>query len=516
MTGQGFEAYGLDGDFTAAFLAARRVADLAERDPQGVSPQAVRALETLLLRNDHDRQTQSRILYRDAAGVLATLLAKGPRPLALASREALVRVLAVPGKPRLAAAEAVGALPLPGLRGPDVAVPPPAAAKAAFSAVLTRAGADPDAAPRAAGRSLIVAARDPASVIVVKRLRRGEDPAGLVREAVWMRYCAGLDFPAACHVPSPCCQDAATPLWVVADAPHPSPALDPEGRCLVYAARRDYFAYPNAPRREGGPDEAGFLEIMSRAALLLGWLAGRGILHEAAIPLFHNRVQRGRREDGGVYDWRLPGRLDRWLESSLHPNFGLSGLRDFEHLAAVSGRGNRFYRAVGDHFVSLFLVAGSHFRMRDPALVGRRPDGTPADARSLFDEALLTRAIEGIAAGYHEGFVGAPPRAAVFDAGHLARRMIEEMGVDRHMTELLRVEDQQAMTDEAFHAFLESRGMPPARARACRRGEADVTLETGPHLGDFNNRTSLPELNDATAAAVAACLAARHDRERWQ
>ena len=84
---------------------------------------------------------------------------------------------------------------------------------------------------------------------------------------------------------------------------------------------------------------------MGRAALLLGWLAGRGIVHEAAIPLFHNRVQRDRREDGGVYDWRLPGRLDRWLASALHPNFGLSGLRDFEHLASLE-RTSRLYRTM--------------------------------------------------------------------------------------------------------------------------------------------------------------------------
>jgi hypothetical protein len=41
-----------------------------------------------------------------------------------------------------------------------------------------------------------------------------------------------------------------------------------------------------------------------------------------------------------------------------------------------------------------------------------------------------------------------------------------------------------------------------------------VALETGPHLGDFNNRTSLPELSEAAAAMVAACLAARHERDR--
>ncbi|HWQ10274.1 MAG TPA: hypothetical protein VN436_14235, partial [Holophaga sp.] len=71
-----------------------------------------------------------------------------------------------------------------------------------------------------------------------------------------------------------------------------------------------------------------------------------------------------------------------------------------------------------------------------------------------------------------------------------------------------------AMTDDAFVAFLTARGMDPAEARLSRRGVADVALVTGPHLGDFNNRTSLPELGEATAAAVAACLTARHARDR--
>jgi hypothetical protein len=518
LTGAGFEAFGLDGDFTAAFLAARRVVDLVERDPAAVEPATVAALEALLARNDHARQTQARILYRDAAGVLVTLLAKGPEPLAIASRRALTKALETPGKPRLAAAEAVGALPLPQLRGPgEMAVEsaPPPAANSSFRSLLSRAGADSTATPRSAGRSLCIPTRAPETLLVIKRLRAGEDPSGLVREAAWMEYCAGLSFPTFCHVPTPC-RDGGAVLWAVPDTPSPIVGLDPAGRCLVYLAHRSYFAYPNAPRTEGGPDGEAFVESMGRAALLLGWLAGRGIIHEAAIPLFHNRVQRGRRDDGGVYDWRLPGRLDRWLHSALHPNFGLSGLRDFEHFRSLDGRNTRLYRFMGNHLISLFLVAGSYFRMRDPTRIGQETDGAPIDARHLFDEDMLIRVIDDAVARYHEGFVGAPPDGVPFDTRFLARRMVEEMGVDRHMTELLRVADQETMTDAAFMDFLTSRGMEPAKAQSLRRGEADVALDTGPHLGAFNDRTSLPELSEATAAAVAACLTARHDRDRSQ
>ena len=513
MSQAGCVAYGLDGDFTAAYLAARRVADLAERDPAAVDPAAVAALAALLTRNDHVRQTQARILYRDAAGALVSLLANGPPELAAASRQALTEALGTPGKPRLAAAEAVGALPLAGLAGPVVSLPEPAAEPAAFADLLACAHVPPTAAARPAGRSLLLATGDPGVLLVVKRLRQDEDPLGLVREAAWMEHCAGLPFPVPCHVPTPLSRGRAA-LWAVADAPCSLPGLDRAGRCLAYRARAEYFAYPNAPQGDGGPDPDAFLEAMTRAAVLLGWLAGRGIVHEAAIPLFHNRVQQGRREDGGRYDWRLPGRLDRWLHSALHPNFGLSGLRDFEHFASLGSRPARLYRQMGDHLLSLFLVAGSYFRMRDPQLVGRDAHGRPADARHLFDEALLARVVAEAVAGYQEGFVGAPGAQPPFDAPGLARRMVEEMGVDRHMDELLRVDDQAAMTDAAFAAFLLDRGMAAEAVAGLTRGEADVAIPTGPHLGAFNNRTSLPELNEATAAAVAACLAARHDRDR--
>ncbi|EHJ48649.1 hypothetical protein DFW101_2645 [Solidesulfovibrio carbinoliphilus subsp. oakridgensis] len=510
MTGPGYEAFGLDGDFTAAFLAARRVADLAGRDPAAVAPATVTALRTLLARNDHARQTQARILYREAAGALVTLLAKGPPHLAGLSREALARALATPGKPRLATAEAVGALPLAGLRGPDVPVPPSVAGPATFAALCGRAGADPAAGVRPAGRSLLVPTRRPDRLLVVKRLRQGEDPSGLAREAAWMEHCATLPFPEPCHVPTPC-RDGEPVLFAVPDLPFPLAGLDPAGRCLAYLARTDYFAYPNAAGPQALADDA-LAGALGRAAFLFGWLAGQGILHEAAIPLFHNRVQRGRREDGGVYDWRLPGRLDRWLHSSLHPNFGLSGLRDFEHLVALGDRTGTLYRRLGDHLVSLFLVAGSAFRLRDPALVGTLPDGRPADARHLFDEDLLARIVGHIHGRYFEGFVGEAGARVPFHPRELARRMVEEMGVDRHMAELLRLDDQAAMTDAAFVAFLTDRGLAPAEAARLRRGQADVELATGPHLGAFNNRTSLPELNEATAASVAACLAARHEK----
>ena len=70
------------------------------------------------------------------------------------------------------------------------------------------------------------------------------------------------------------------------------------------------------------------------------------------------------------------------------------------------------------------------------------------------------------------------------------------------------------MTDAAFADFCVARGMAPETARSLRRGQVDVELVTGPHLGAFNGRTSLPELAECTAAAAAACLVGRYFADR--
>ncbi|MFZ5810416.1 MAG: hypothetical protein ACOY4F_00055, partial [Thermodesulfobacteriota bacterium] len=70
---------GLDGtDFQAAYLAVRRLADLARMRPGEVTPGSVRSLGTLLAEAPHDRQPQARFLYRDAAAVLMDLCRKAP------------------------------------------------------------------------------------------------------------------------------------------------------------------------------------------------------------------------------------------------------------------------------------------------------------------------------------------------------------------------------------------------------------------------------------------------------
>jgi hypothetical protein len=93
--------------------------------------------------------------------------------------------------------------------------------------------------------------------------------------------------------------------------------------------------------------------------------------------------------------------------------------------------------------------------------------------------------------------------------------MIEEMGVDRHMEETIRVADQQALTDREFRSFLIDRGVEEGKIGSLSRGVEDVVIHSGPHLGAFNSRISLPELIEFTASASALCVAGKYWQERY-
>jgi hypothetical protein len=354
-------------------------------------------------------------------------------------------------------------------------------------------------------------------LLVVKMARADQDPIELAMEAAWMEALAGRDWRFGCRfeIPEPL-RFEGRHLLRPNGLPKPAPdrgALHPEGWAIAYLAPADYFVYPNDALSGRLPEPDEFVEIMGRAALLFGVLAAAGIVHEAPIPLFHNRVQRHRRRDAGRYEWFRGGRLDRWLASCAYPNWGSTGLRDFEHLVAFNGPPLHFYRHLGNHFLSLLLVAGSYFRARDSRRVGHLPDGRPVDARDLFDIDLLIRVIEAICRGYYRGFVGRPLQgAAPLDASALAGRMIEEMGVDRHMGEVLRAADQKAMTPVEFEAFLHRRGFAPSRTESLRQGEGDLAVSTGPHLGGFNQPISLPEMITAVETMAAVCIAGRYRR----
>jgi hypothetical protein len=179
---------------------------------------------------------------------------------------------------------------------------------------------------------------------VVKLAKKGDTAAGLAKETRWMETLKKPEYTADCrfHIPTPLFVEI-QPVFQINRIPlAPSDTLKrhPDGLAIAFVAHRDYFIYPNQDRVAGGKAR----EMLGRNAYLLGWLAARGVIHEAPIPLFHNRTQRLRRDDQGRYQWFRSGRLDQWLDSCEFPNFGLSGLRDFEHLETFGGDSRMLYR----------------------------------------------------------------------------------------------------------------------------------------------------------------------------
>jgi hypothetical protein len=339
----------------------------------------------------------------------------------------------------------------------------------------------------------------------------------LYREAAWIRHLRsnGYAFPVRFNIPR-ILDFRGSPVFRLSHLPagaRDASKLHPEQYAIGFTAHGDYFAYPNEPGngKQLGPEE--FMDVMLRNAWLLGKLTSLGLVHDAPVPVFHNRVQSFRRADSGLYEWQRAGRLDRWLESCRHPNFGLTGIRDFEHFIPFNGRSRDLYRQIGTHFLSLFLVTGSYFRHKDRGRVGFDGEDRPVDARDLFDMPLLEALIQNMFFQYYHGFVGhAFSGPLPFESHRLAERMVEEMGVDRHMEEILRATDQQQMTDEEFAYFLQRRGYPQKKTMPLQRGKEDIVVYTGPHLGGFNQGISLPECIEFLQSMCALCIFGRY----WQ
>jgi hypothetical protein len=164
--------------------------------------------------------------------------------------------------------------------------------------------------------------------------------------------------------------------------------------------------------------------------------------------------------------------------------------------------------------MSLILAAGSWFRLKEPKLMGLTPQGHPVDARHLFDRTALISLLETIIREFSAGFLGRPLDAALIDCQKFADPFIEGMGMDRHMTEVLRRQDQLAYDPESFHALLRAKAQDPGVAQNCLPGEQDITLVTGPHLGEFNSRISVPELTSLCGVVAGLCIAAAYFEEQ--
>jgi len=507
-------------DFSAKYLAVCEIHNRVREEVDSICSDTLQSLESLFEDKAVCKQTQAFFLFREAADILCSVIVRTlDESLADESTEALKRALknnveAV----RRAAAEAMGSLPF-SVHGPILEMPLSQRGPCvSWNELLDRAATSAHRDPAIVGRSLVLRTGHEGKLLAVKLARAGETPYQLSLEALWMEYLrvGNHDFPVRFDIPEPLSFQGAYVFRLehLPILPDGDGQWHPEHYAMAYRATEDYFSYPNEPDESKSRPEEELSEVLFRNARLFGTLTSSGIVHAAPIPLFHNRVQRGRREDGGVYEWPLRGRLDKWLESCAYPNFGPSGVRDFEHFSVVRGAGKRLYRPVGTQLLSLLLVTASYFRNKEPDRIGWDEDGLPTDARDLFDKSLLEQLILGIFLHFYEGFVGVEYDGDLpLDVSGLADRMIDEMGVDRHMEELLRVADQERMTDDEFNTFLIERGVSEHHLQTLNRAEGEISLMTGPHLGAFNSTISLPELIDFVETATALCMLGRYRRE---
>ena len=329
------------GDFSALYLAICELHEFIRTNPGLVGAKTVALLCRLLQSEDHAEQSQSRVLYREAAGILAWL-ASGrsvAKSVAEQSLEGLCTTLGHPATScRRAASEVLGSMPLT-IRGPVLLQPrSPEPALLNWRQVLARCHISTDAPPTWLGRSLVVSRPTQQDLLVIKLARIEDDPEVMCREACWMEHfhANNGDMPVRFDIPKPL-RIADQYLFRLADPPSDGTVaglLHPQGFAIGFTAHRDYFRYINGTLTEKGLSPLDFEEALFRNAWLLGKLTAKGIVHTAPIPLFHNRVQRHRRSDLGLYQWPRGGRLDRWLHSCRYPNLSLTGLRDFEHLVA--------------------------------------------------------------------------------------------------------------------------------------------------------------------------------------
>ncbi len=508
-------------DFSAVYMHVTELRQWLRDGRRRVGSEMVEILVSVLDEPTHRSQKQVFFLHREAAGVLAELIGDPGLPVE-------VRALALSRLKRLAASsvqsvhraacEALGSLPLD-IRGPLISPNGDGEVSRLGGWELSRALASQGCGPPyRVGRSFVSSGTDSSFVVSIKVWQGPDAHTAAVREWTWMELLNRVkpSIPKRFDIPEPLLA-ATTPVFQLTSFPDACGNETPlaENRCILFRAPRDYYRYPNGSAVSRLLDESEFLEVILRNAWLFGKTASMGIVHTAPIPLFHNRTQVDRRNDGGIYQWPRGGRLDRWLESCRHPNFGISGLRDFEHLRSLrtAGDGRGFYQDIGTQILSLVLVAGSYFRGKAPQRVGLDSRGKPVDARDLFHRPLLEDLLHGIYREYHRGLVGAPPREPVpLDVSHLAERMIEEMGVDRHMEEIFRVADQERMSQAEFEGFLAERGCSRQEIGRRLKGAEDIALQTGPHLGRFNGPISLPEMLRFVAVTAAGCIADRFMR----
>ncbi|MBU0970811.1 MAG: SidJ-related pseudokinase, partial [Proteobacteria bacterium] len=380
-------------DFSAAYMALQYLCTRMETFPDSITETTLDALIFLIESDRFDSQKQVLFLYAEAALALIRMAQNIRVPVAERIIPQLQEILVTArGKRQRAVAQALAKLPVrlriqPNL--PEVASPPLTISLENLLACF------PDHDPLSGkwqGRSLTVRTRDK-GVGTIKFANSETNLAELTNEILWMDFLQSYPISplSGFHVP---CPVKVKGRFLFEINPISDSLLNDKPACfmpvaIAYYAQARYFEYPNENVVENNFSNDQIKEIFFRNAHLLGNLTARGIIHTALIPLFHNRVQQGRRNDNGAYLWEQGGRLDQWLDSCQYPNFAASGLRDFEHLIRMDDS-KSLGHYIGEHILSFVLVIGSYFRNKAPLKRGAKESTGPCDTRDLFDKALFT------------------------------------------------------------------------------------------------------------------------------
>lgn len=514
-------------NFQALFTGVCALNSLISQHPDTADLITIQTLEIILKQTLHLKQSNSFFLYRQTAETLVSVIKNSSdKKMIEKSLSVLKNTIIHSSKKQLrAVAEATGTLPLKINHTKAPVFANSEITSHSFNSILENQKIQHCKHHQWFGRSL-VSDIDDEKILVFKMAKKDDCFSGLNLEGWFMEYLA-MEFYSKqkFSIPLPL-KFSGQFLFSIKNLPIPfkkEAKLHEENICIAFIANKDYFIYPNEKNQDSAIDEKSFTEIISRNSSLLGELSGSGFVHTAPVPLFHNRVQQNRREDGGLYEWDKGGRLDSWLKSCRYPNFGQSGVRDFEHIEIFKGNSRKLYKNIGSHILSLILVSGSFFRNigKDNAnykLIGNTgfdENQNPLDARNLFDKNRLELVLETIITNYYQSFTGTTKSSGFsFEPSLFSQKIIDEMGVDKHMEEVLRVADQKKMDENDFKHFLLERGFEPNKISYYKKGEKDISIKTGPHLGGFNQKFSIPEITDLLAKVSALCIAGKFDAER--
>ncbi len=513
-------------DFQGTYMAVKSIDNGIMSYPESITEHTVSALAYVIESKRFESQKQSFFLYREACEALVHILeitGKDHHPACMVI-PLMEKVLGQSTNNRhRAVAEVLGALPLE-IQGPSHDMDS-SWAEIDFHELTSKLGITDLTKMYWQGRSLLgesiletSSETSSETTGVIKFVRKDEDPFDIIIEPMWMSFLKSefLSYDVKFDIPEPFKKNEKY-LLKIQNIPHKILAensLHPEYFAIAYTATKEYFNYPNGKTFQKKAINAEKLkEIFMNNAWLLGRLSSMGIVHTALIPLFHNRVQQNRRDDGGIYQWERGGRLDQWLESCRYPNFAVSGLRDFEHLKSLE-TSKKLHHYIGSHLLSLILVLGSCFRNINPDAKGFDTKGKPVDTRDLFDRDLFDEIVNIIINNYYQGFTDRCLKNRYFSFPvDLINSLIDEMGVDHHMEEILRIDDQNRMDMDEFTEFLLARGMNTDEIASCEKGKKDIRILTGPHLGGFSQRISVPELIDFIFSCAALCVSGRYIME---